>query len=173
MNKIFDIEFTAPQKLSGHFDEVLVDDDYGYWESKETFHHEEENLNFDFKYVIEYGVSYGKQPQGCYQLVIIPTKEFWHKSIMDAVCACSGIEPDDANIMDACAYGSIIPLGCNHVEPMSDDEREPNQEVLDAIASVYQHIESLRGFYFDRPMNGLGNTGWDYLRHILHGEELF
>ena len=174
MNEIFNIKFSAPQKLSDHFNEVLVDDDYGYWVSKKTFHHEEEDLTFDFKYVIEYSVAWDKKPLGFYQLVIIPNKECWHKSILDDVLACSGIEYGDVNVMDACMHGGpVAPLGCVFSKEVSDDAYEPDEEVLDAIASVYEQIESMRGFYFDRPWNGIGTTGWDSLRHILHGTKIF
>ena len=133
MNKIFDIEFKSAQKCSEHFDEILVDDDYGYWESKKTFHHEEEDLTFNFKYVIEYGVAWDKKPTGIYQLVLIPTKEFWHESVLQDVLACSGIEYGDVNLMDACSHGGpVVNLGLIHTCEVGEDNYEPSEEVLEA-----------------------------------------
>ena len=175
MNEIFDIEFKCMEKFSEHFDAVLVDDDYGYWESKETFHHEEEGLTFDYKYVVDFGCAYERDgAHGFYSLYIMPTKEFWNKKMLEDVMTTSDIDYDQVNAYDACMHGGpIVPLRCTEEQDFGENTPEPNEEILNGIASVYRCIDDLQGFYLDRPWNYIGTNGWDSLNHILHGTPLF
>lgn len=41
---------------------------------------------------------------------------------------------------------------------------------LDKIASVCGNIDSLRGFYLDKPQNRIGTSGWDMLDDYINGK---
>lgn len=61
--------------------------------------------------------------------------------------------------VDIAEYGLGVFLG-DVVRPAADHW---DDDVLDGIATAVQSIDSLRGFYLDRQMNGIGMTGWDFL----------
>ena len=52
MKKVFGIEFNSVVNVENKFDEVFNDDEMVFYESKKTFHHVEDGLTFDYKYVI-------------------------------------------------------------------------------------------------------------------------
>ena len=175
MEEIFGIKWGKAEKFSDHFKAVYVDTDMGYWESKETFHHEEEGLTFDYKYVVDFGVLENHGETTCYYaLYLMPLKEFWDKKVLAGVMESFCVDCESVNAMDAVMEGGIAAhLGCTYEDEMEAGACGPNEEVLDAIASVYLAVDGLRGFFLDRPWNRIGTTGWDCLHHALHGTPLF
>lgn len=157
------------------FEEVYDNDCEAYYQSKKTYQHREEGLNFDYKYVVEvddideltgedtgeYGIT----------LLMVPTfKTLCEKKQKSIAEDCEDREPD---ICDCVLYGTSIVLGSENVKhdnkPM--DECEVLQNKLRGIANVVECIDGLRGFYLDKYVNMIGTTGWDLLHDYINGKD--
>lgn len=46
-----------------------------------------------------------------------------------------------------------------------------DDDVLNGMATAIESIDSLRGFYLDRVINGVGMNGWDFLEFALTDKE--
>jgi hypothetical protein len=57
----------------------------------------------------------------------------------------------------------------NEGEPW--DECEGVVKALAAIANVFESINDLRGFYFDKYVNRIGTTGWDMINAFINGSD--
>ena len=44
---------------------------------------------------------------------------------------------------------------------------------MDQIGSIVQTIDSLRGFYLDHHINGIGTTGWDALHDFVNDVDMY
>ena len=157
---IFGIETDNQAKLSDHFDEVRDADEEQVFISKKTFKHEDENT-FEYKYAIE--VFTPEEGHTCYNLMVVPTFDSLYDSLKTSVCEFVG--NSEPNILDVLDYGHYLNMGG---ECREDDVDE---SVLDAIASVYEMIDALRGFYFDKRVNMLGCNGWDYINEWCTGKD--
>ena len=51
-------------------------------------------------------------------------------------------------------------------------DNEDVVEQLNACASVFNAMNSMRGFHLDRAWNMIGTTGWDVLRDAIMGEDM-
>ena len=54
-----------------------------------------------------------------------------------------------------------------NVESLLSKEGE---EILSKAGVCIDLIDSMRGFYLDKFENGLGNTGWDFLKELVYNE---
>jgi hypothetical protein len=72
---------------------------------------------------------------------------------------------------DIVSYGIRVTLGAETIKQNGKywDECEPLQESLNAIANVYDTVNSLLGFYLDKYVNRIGNDGWDLLQDFING----
>lgn len=161
-NKIFGIEFNnTPIKVSEKFDEVYFDEDNVFFVSKETFKHEEEGLTFNYKYAIQAAYCEGRI---YYSLELVPCADsLCEKKRNDIISSC-GCEDEEISIYDIVSYGCSVSMGCESVESEEIDER-----YFDLIASVFETTDRLRGFYLDKYVNRIGNTGWDLLEDFING----
>ena len=179
-NEIFNIQFNAKQgMLNEKFNEYSRDDDSLRYISKEEFLHDEtdcdeDGLKFNYRYVIN-GDAYcdrGKIHR-FYNLYLVVCPKSLCKEKLEDVLDCCGISADEANCCDVVDYGILVPMGDVEFEFDEDNDEGWNDEVLNNIANVFETINGLRGFYLDKPMNRLGNTGWDLLYEAVRGKDLF
>ena len=162
-NSIFGIAFNGlPTKIDTKFNEIYFEDDNAFFESKETFTHEEENLTFNYKYAIEAVQCEGKIYYGLY---LVPCADSLNKDKRSSVADCCGVDEDEITIYDISSYGCN---GCMGTEVVDNEYIEDTY--LDKIASVCGIIDSLRGFYLDKPQNRIGTSGWDMLDDYINGK---
>ena len=171
-HEIFGIETNSDNnKFKDKFD-TLYDDCGAFFESKEVFRHEDET-SFDFRYcveVIDLDDICGKQKYGI-ELAVVPMFnslcEKQKKSILD----CSCVSEDEVTTMDVYQEGTSIMIGYTDVpnEGKPWDECEGVVKALDAIANVFETINGMRGFYFDKYVNQIGTTGWDLIEDYING----
>lgn len=160
MKKIFGIEFNSVVNVETKFDEVFNDCDMVFYESKETFHHDEEGLSFDYKYAIV-----GECCEGMlyYSLYLVPCANSLGEKNRSVVASCCGLDEEDLTIYDIWSYGCNVQFGCE-----SEEGEEFNDEYFSLISSVFETINSLKGFYLDRYVNRIGNNGWDMLEDFIN-----
>lgn len=160
-------------KFEDKFD-TLYDDCGAFFESKETFHHEDET-SFDFKYCVEVcdlSSACGEEKYGI-ELAVVPMFnslcEKQKKSILD----CSCVSEDEVTTMDIYQEGTSIMIGYTDVpnEGKPWDECEGVVKALAAIANVFESINGLRGFFFDKKINKIGTTGWDLIDSFVNGSD--
>lgn len=160
------------------FDDHFNSTDYGsklVCESKKTFKHKEDGLNFDYKYVVfiedlgEYDSEWEGQVLIELKLVVMPKS--LNKKKKDEVASCSGIAAKDVTVIDIAEYGFYVPLGREQFHVTSSDlmKSKRAQQVLTAIASIYEMLDAMIGFYLDRPINRMGTTGWDTIYECVKG----
>lgn len=163
-NSIFGITFNGvPTKVNTKFNEVYFEDDNAFFESKDTFTHEDDGLTFNYKYVIEAVWCEGKI---YYSLFLVPCADSLNKGKRLSVADCCGVEEDEISIYDICSYGCNVCMGTEVV-----DNENIEDTYLDKVSSVYKVIDSLRGFYLDKYVNRIGNTGWDMLDDFINGND--
>lgn len=135
--------------------------------SKETFHHDEDDLVFDYKYVIERTLV---EDETFYALYMVVCNNSINEELMSEIMGFCGLEQkEDVEMRDIISYASAEVMFGN----VSEKTDEENTEIYDKIASVFETMDRLRGFYIDKPWNMIGTTGWDTLRHAVLGEALF
>lgn len=153
-----------------------------YYFSKNTYEHEEgEEYDCKYKYVIEATIYGEETPYVSYVLMLMPLPEYWGEKCWEDVAEMTGCEFDEVKkraevnpndvMLDLLTYGKCVNIGgqgCMYTEePESWDAAEVKDEVLNAIAEVVPFIDRMRGFYLDRYVNRIGETGWDQLLEIL------
>lgn len=166
-------------KWEEHFEEIYDDGSSTViLQSKETFEHREDGLNFDYKYLIEIAdlIEWGSESEDIViSVFLVPSLDSLHKEHREAVTF--GLTEDDpVDYLDV-YYGEGIGVPIGEKSTPREDiellEIEGVVEVLKDISAVYKGLDNLRGFYLDRGWNKLGTTGWDSLQHYIHNKPLF
>lgn len=162
-NSIFGISFDGKlTNVYDKFNEVFFESDNSFFESKQTFTlKEEDGLTFNYKYVIE-GV--WCDDKIFYTLALVPCANSLDNGMRSKVASCSGVEEDEITTYDIFSYGCNVSFGTKVV-----DSNYTNIMIFDMISSVVDVIDSLRGFYLDKPTNRLGTTGWELLDYFING----
>lgn len=148
--------------------------------SKETYNQDEDDpeYNFNYKYfIVKDLVDYDGDNDGkkvWISIEIIPTIDSIHPDKLKEMAESSGIQPEDITYEDIHfdADGSVC-LSYDKVPIESyDDWEDPEvEEKLKVAANCVSTINSLRGFYLDKPQNLIGLTGWDYLYQLTRNEK--
>ena len=169
-NKVFGISFpdNQLQNIEDEFElkKEIEDEDVQFYLSKQTFKHEDDpDYTFEYQYGIEaypYKEENGKQRVG-YALYLIPTFNFLSKKKQENVSYSTGeSNPDTMDVFD---YGISLVFGRELIDG------EYDKSVMDKIASVIGHINSLMGFYLDMLQNRIGTTGWMMLDDYLNDND--
>ena len=163
--------------------------------SKETFIHNEENgeTKFEYKLILR-GTDMGAF--GCdnsivFELLMMPLPKYWHTSIIREAASMFGWDNEPIEkLYDMFKASDAYDVGCT-IQLIEDSiDYNPNNihygsyyynilecvqaiKMMNVIASVSLDINNMRGFALDHSWNMLGNNGWDTLRHILCGGNLF
>ena len=123
------------------------------------------NGEFDYYLVIDFINMHdatGDTEQDKYQIIIGAVKPKHSKEKMKDVLSAFGLEdenPDDLTelqkVMYVYEYGlsaSLYNISGNNAEKLLKEARKE-----------LQNIPSFFGFYMDKQMNAIGNTGWDFI----------
>ena len=184
-HNIFGIQTNSDNNKFEDKFECLYEDEGAFYESKETFHHEEEGLVFDYKFCVEIidleystGEDEDKNKFGI-ELAIVPMFnslcEKQKKSVLDCMC----VSEDEVSTYDIYYEGCSVMMGYEEVV-VGDDAFESGEgfegckeikERLDAIANVFESINGLRGFYLDKCVNRIGTTGWMLIDAFINGSD--
>ena len=183
MNTIFDITTTTPaEPVKGIFEkffDCLADwSGHRYYATKETYTHDDESdiPVFKYKYLVEViEPEYYEEEVGeggdensvriLLSLMILP--ECVTKEQVKKVASFCGIEEKEVTITDLYEYG----LYCLMEDDEFDNRENSVEDALDCAATVIPVIDSLRGFYLDRPRNMIGTNGWDIIRQMTLNED--
>ena len=160
MNKIFGIKFNSVVNVETKFDEVFNDEEMLFFVSKETFRHEEDGLTFDYKYVIV-GEMYDDKTY--YSLNLVPCANSLGEKKRSEVASCCCVDENELTTYDIWSYGCSVCFGCE-----SEECEEIKDEEFNLIASVFEIMNSMRGFYLDKYVNRIGNNGWDMLNDFVN-----
>ena len=170
------------------FEEVFDNEQNVIYLSKETYKHEEDDFNFDYKYAIRVtDIAYATGEEDAptvVELYLVPSfdnlSDKNKRGLMDSM---GWSEEDEVSEMwkwiDVLEYSYAVRMGGISLEGLSEDDRhqwtdlKAIQDILEAITAVYEAIDGLRGFYLDRPWNMIGTNGWDTLQNAMNDEELF
>ena len=160
---VFGISGDKQFKVEDLFEVQYDETDMFFAYSKETFTHdfEEDNLNFKYKYVIEADYCDGDI---YYALYLVPMPDSLYKDKLESVLASFDIDAEDCSIYDVRSYGLGILFGSTKT-----DGENVNEDTIDAIANAMPTMDRLRGFYLDNIQNLIGNSGWDYLNEYING----
>ena len=180
------VSFETAQKteLLDKFDELYNDDGFAIFESKKTYHSDDEDYKpFDYKPVIRapaLGQFIGEGEDGHndvhIELSMCPLPEFLSEKIADEIKDSMGV--DKLTVYDIAEYGSCPELESDTIVITDDDDAYNVLDVdvikkkLDCAATAAETFNSLRGFSLDKPWNLLSNTGWDLLDEMIEGIDL-
>jgi hypothetical protein len=179
-HEIFGIAFNhEPQKVGDLFDCVRDADDEVVFETKQTYEHREEGLNFDYKFVIRaenaYELTGEPEDENMWhlELLLVPTIESLlpkkQKDLQDMVG-----EDGEPSTIDLIDEGSYVQFGFEAVKV--DPDMGYDAVMLpkyDEAASVVDNVNAMRGFYLDKPWNRIGSTGWDILNGLVGNGKSF
>lgn len=162
--------------------------------SKETFDHgkdDEPFNNMKYKFVLmgdgtDFGVTIedenGKQVEAdYYSLHLIPAIECVDDSVLKEMGSFYGLDDmsidelrKELNECDLANEGYGVPLGSEAVKACTYKDKERcgwsipwDEGLINAFATAANVINGIKGFWLDRPLNGAGMTGWDFLEMAL------
>ena len=162
---IFDLE-----DMKDKMDCIFDSDDEIILLTKKTYKHEEENLSFEYKYAVSaVDMRFIEDEQFTEDnafgieiyLVVAPTS--LHKDVIEKI----------KEITDGyCEYQDILQYGLG-VRMLYENKGYPVEnieETMYKIANFIEYVDTLRGFYLDKPINRIGSTGWDIIFNCVDGE---
>lgn len=163
-----------------HFEEGYSDSEI-YLIGKREFKHEEGSLTFKYRYVvtvIDMEEITDEDLPVTVELSLVVTPSSMTQERRKDIAYTNGMEDEEdyvPSFEDVVMEGVGITFGRYAVEGVEGDMLEDKriQEILEEISKKYETMDSMRGFYLDRPWNRIGTTGWDMLEHLVLGEELF
>lgn len=146
---------------------VYEGDGETFYQHKKTFVSEEEELPFEATYLVKvmdvYKLTGDKEFKGVndveVEFVILPNS--LSKPIAESIRDSVGTsEEDEIYIEDIITHGGASVRFA--IETVREEEVEC--KVLEAMNAV-EFLNDFRGFYLDKPWNGLGTNGWDVIRY--------
>ena len=169
-----------------HFELVYSDECKVLMISRKEYEHVEDGLTFKYRYIIralDLTEATGEDGEPIVvELLLTPTHdslcEEERKSISESMMWSSHGLSDEWKTIDIAEYGSAVTMECEAIELVNEDEYSLMElaemvDVVERITMVYEAIDSLRGFFLDRPWNLIGTNGWDTLKSAVNNEELF
>lgn len=156
-------------------DTVSYDDYVSYYVSKKTYNHNEEGLNFRYKYVIRVEDLEEMVADDSFRGKIGVTLFFVPidlcESVKASIMQTTGIQ-DASDILpsDIIMEGLVADFGSEIIENCRSLKGSKVKECLNSIATLLNTFDNLRGFYLDKTINMIGTTGWDMIRNAVLGE---
>lgn len=172
--EVFGIKFPSTEQIK--FEEkfeVIRDFSYNYAESmiavsKETCHHDENGLTFDYNYAVK-AIPWREQETlkigVIYMLYLVPTFESMCEESQVDACNYGNGWGERTTIADLIDSAKCVVIATEEV----DGAREVDNDKLDSIASLLWTIDRQKGLYLGQPKNLLGTTGWEYLDEFVNG----
>ena len=177
------ISFETTQKMDllDKFEELYNDDGFAIFQSKKTYHSDDEVYKpFDYKLIIRataLGQFIGEDEEGhndvYIELSMCPLPEFLSEKAVNEIKDCMGV--DELTVYDIVEYGRCPELESDTVVITDDDDAynildvDTAKEKLDCAATAAEIFNSIRGFSLDKPWNLISNTGWDLLDELING----
>lgn len=159
--------------------ECAVDlEDEIYFVTKETYTHdieEEEKMNFEYKFVIEFLCTYPSEEEEedkiFATLLMMPLPKYFPKDKIEKIKKENDL-PENCEIpIDLLLEYFSCPILENDlidfkVEDYWTEDKNINNFLCGATCSL-QLINGMRGLFLSKAENAIGSTGWDFLRGIL------
>lgn len=180
------ISFAAVQKMEllDKFEELYNDDGFAIFQSKKTYHSDDEAYKpFTYKLIIRataLGQFIGESEEGHndvhIELSMCPLPEFLSEKAANEIKDNMGV--DELTVYDIVECDSCLELESDTVIITEDDDAydvldiDIVKEKLDCAATAAEALNSIRGFLLDKPWNLIGNTGWDLLDELIEGIDL-
>jgi hypothetical protein len=149
-----------------------------YYETKRTYIHEDDGLNFKYKYAVRvedlYELTGDEDYKGKFEigLYLVPSEDSMNESVRNRVKKSCGLEEGDRlYVSDIISYGLGACLLSETVSNCRYIEGTKVKGKLAAIANLLEAIDSMRGFYLDRAWNQIGTNGWDVLNEMVNGKD--
>lgn len=171
MASYFNFQFeNMSEETSLKFKEVFDDGDTVVLETEKVFKHVEVGLIFEYRYAIEvldyFEITGNKEYEGMkyITLYLVPTVKSLNATIIKSL---KDIYKDDFNNIgtnELLAEGYAI----RFLYELVDNAKE-NECVLFA-KHLIPHLDNMRGFYLDEPINMIGTDGWKMLHDYINNE---
>ena len=177
------VSFEAAQKIEllDKFEELYNDDGFAIFQSKKTYHSDDEAYKpFTYKLIIRataLGQFIGESEEGHndvhIELSMCPLPEFLSERAANEIKDSMGV--DKLTVYDIVEYGRCPELESDTVTITDDDDAynvldvNTVKEKIDCAATVAETLNSIRGFSLDKPWNLISNTGWDLLDELIDG----
>lgn len=146
-------KYKAIREIDTYGDESL------FLSRKVYTHKSDRDIRFRYQYAIEsYTNSDEGQEKTQYTLYLVPVFNSLSEKNKKSVIDSTNNNPDTIDVFD---------YGCNIIMASECRDGGFNKEVIDNIANTVECIDSLRGFYLDKPQNRIGSTGWDMLYDFI------
>lgn len=162
--------------------ETVYDDTEVIMQSFKTFMHEEGELSFNYKYMVQV-VDMSEFDDNNSQVVVelhmvVSPRSLCDKQREDVLYSVGMEDEEDYELdfKDILESGLSVRCGIEFYELNDAEdfmELDAVQDGLKAIANIYKLADNMRGFTLDQPWNMIGTTGWDTIEHLVLGTELF
>lgn len=160
------------EKTSLNFNEVYDDGNSIIFETEKVFHHIEDGL--DFKYRYRYAIETVK----CYEatddieykekihvaIYMIVDKQSLHSDKIRSLVKSHCIEYEEIIASDLISEGYSVVFAEDIIEEDNLDE------CVLFSKHLIPHLDSMRGFYLDKPFNMIGTNGWDLLNDFVNNK---
>lgn len=139
-----------------------------YFKSLKTFHHDDD-ISFDYKFVVRFDEMYwinSKDFAFDFSLVFLP--DSLSENNLESIMRTCGIEKEDVNVYDIYDQGFLsISFGSGTCA------KGKLFDTMVQISNVYEIFNTFFGYYVDKPINRIGTTGWDIIKHAVKGTDIF
>lgn len=152
----FSFEYT-PKNIEETFSLLYDNGTEVIYESKRVYEHREDDLNFDYHYLIE--TSDTDNGILC-SVYLVLHKASLNERVLKGVVDFCGVEKVEVNSQDINDYGCSVFLSSQMCDADS------MELTLDCAASIIDSIEALFGFYLDKHIN-YTDTGWSWIRKFI------
>jgi len=171
----------AQQDYTSLFDVVCWSDDIFCLLSKELFTHEEDGYTFNYRYAIhvrDYSDCFTDSEleemgySGYIDLCLVVDAASLSAKAKESICGGDDLTP---NAVDIIEYGFGVSMSGESInlEGTEWEKQSALVDKLNTLSHLVFGINSMRGFYLDRRLNGIGTTGWDVIHQCLHDVDMF
>ena len=173
MDTLFGIKVLSPIEkgiAKKAFKDITLTDEGEYFLSNEVFTHEEDDLNFKYRYLITVFDMRDLDEDDKtinFSISILPEKESLCTQTREEFVMDAGVDFEDLDPTDLILSGASIRFALESLH--CDDFEEHRDEIFDLAATIFPTMDRLFGFYMDKPVNRIGTTGWDFADWWLKG----
>ena len=171
----------SAQNFEEIWDVILDGGEEAYFQTKETFLHEQEDFTFEYKYVLQLvGVILDDESEDVKffsNLFMVPTTKYIHPDILTKIIESYEKEKVEHITADEILFETSCPLVAKETLDLKEKAEDwygwdwiEIEEIKDYLIKANESIKlinGLRGFFLDKKENLLGNTGWDFLKELL------
>ena len=159
------------ESVDNSFDCILDDSERMEFLSKNEYHHTDDGLNFDYRYLITANLyaDYDEDDKDAWYVTLhlVPSPQSLCDEKAESVCNCCGVDRGELTHSDINDYGCVVDVASDKTS-----EQDP-QQLIDLAATIAPMVDGLRGFFLDKRVNLIGTTGWDILQNCVNGVKIF